>query len=427
MTDLLPHVRSVLLAAMPAEGHVRPVLVAAAELVRAGHRVRMLTGAAFQERVEALGADFLPLPPEVDAEALAAAPGGSLQADLRGIFVRPVRAQVAAIDAALAEERADVLVADAMLLGASAIAHRPRPTRPRVVLIGVMPLALTDPDLPPFGPGLLPARTPAGRLLHRGVGRLMGLAGFDAVHREAATELVAVGGEDPPASVWDWPRRADAYLQGTVASLEHRRRALPEGLRFVGPLLAPSDGAVPDWWADLDGDRPVVHVTQGTAANDDPAALLLPAVHALGATGALVVVATGGPPVETLGPLPGHVRAAPFLPYDRLMPRIDLLVTNGGWGGVQHALRAGAPVLVAGRSEDKAEVAARVAASGAGLALARPTAARIARAAGRLLGEPGFRQRAAEIAEEMAAAPGAAAVREAVEAGRAGVSLRSGR
>jgi hypothetical protein len=46
-----------------------------------------------------------------------------------------------------------------------------------------------------------------------------------------------------------------------------------------------------------------------------------------------------------------------------------VMVTNGGYGGVQMALSYGVPLVVAGASEDKPEVGARVAWSGAGLNL----------------------------------------------------------
>jgi UDP:flavonoid glycosyltransferase YjiC (YdhE family) len=45
------------------------------------------------------------------------------------------------------------------------------------------------------------------------------------------------------------------------------------------------------------------------------------------------------------------------------------MITNGGYGGVQHALRHGVPVIVAGETADKAEVAARVQYTGAGIDL----------------------------------------------------------
>jgi UDP:flavonoid glycosyltransferase YjiC (YdhE family) len=47
----------------------------------------------------------------------------------------------------------------------------------------------------------------------------------------------------------------------------------------------------------------------------------------------LVLVTTGGRPVEDVrGPIPANARLARFLDYEALMPRLDLLVTNGGYG-----------------------------------------------------------------------------------------------
>jgi UDP:flavonoid glycosyltransferase YjiC (YdhE family) len=42
------------------------------------------------------------------------------------------------------------------------------------------------------------------------------------------------------------------------------------------------------------------------------------------------------------------------------------MVTNGGYGGIQFALAHGVPLVVAGETEEKPDIAARVAWSGAG-------------------------------------------------------------
>lgn len=49
--------------------------------------------------------------------------------------------------------------------------------------------------------------------------------------------------------------------------------------------------------------------------------------------------------LDTLPPLPANARAAAYLPYDELLPRTAVYVTNGGYGGVQYALRHGVPIL----------------------------------------------------------------------------------
>ena len=188
----------------------------------------------------------------------------------------------------------------------------------------------------------------------------------------------------------------DAYLQATVAGFEYPRSDLAPSVRFVGPILAPptSDFEEPSWWGELDGGRPVVHVTQGTLDNADLDRLLLLTTRALAHDDVLVVATTGGPDPEPLrAGLPANVRLERFIPHDRLLPHVDVMVTNGGYGGVQQALANGVPLVVAGDSEDKPEVAARVHWSGTGVNLrtGRPSPAMVARAVRRVLERPTYR------------------------------------
>jgi UDP:flavonoid glycosyltransferase YjiC (YdhE family) len=177
---------------------------------------------------------------------------------------------------------------------------------------------------------------------------------------------------------------------------------------MVGPFLPAGLDRfdAPAWWDDVReahaAGTQVVLVTQGTVATD-PERLLWPAIDALADEDVLVVATT-----EPLDAFPANVRATPFVPFDRLLPLVDVMVTNGGFGGVQQALAAGVPVVVAGRSEDKAEVGARVVWSGVGLALATDRATdvttphAVAEGVRRVLDNPSFRRRAGELAAEYA-------------------------
>jgi UDP:flavonoid glycosyltransferase YjiC (YdhE family) len=144
---------------------------------------------------------------------------------------------------------------------------------------------------------------------------------------------------------------------------------------------------------------PVVHVTQGTVADADLAALVLPTIHALADEDVLVVAGTGRHDPTTLGPLPANARVAPFVPHGWLLPHTAVMVTNGGFGGVQVALANGVPLVVAGATEDKPEVAARVAWAGVGVNLATntPTAAQIREAVRQVLREGTYAERAAAM------------------------------
>ncbi len=419
---------TVLLCSTPVHAHVTPLLAVTRALVARGHDVRFLTGARFAAAVVAAGAEHLPLPAEADfddRDLAAAFPGregrtglDAIRHDMLEIFVGPGAAQHRAVLDALADRPADVVLVEPLFLGATALVATPADLRPPVLAVGIFPLGLKSDRTAPFGLGVLPARGLLGvarnRVLHRFVERVA----FAAPQR-AAQDMVRAAGVEPSDTFFlGWPADADAVVQLTVAELEYPRPDVATPVRFVGPPRpAAGDTTLPAWWGDLDTRRPVVHVTQGTVANEDPTQLLLPTLRALADEDVLVVAATGGRPVETLGALPANARAAEYLPYDALLPRTSVLVTNGGYGGVHHALRHGVPVVVAGKTEDKAEVAARVAWTGAGVRLRtnRPRPAHVRRAVRRLLDDPSYARASARLGERIAASPGEDGVVDVVE------------
>jgi UDP:flavonoid glycosyltransferase YjiC (YdhE family) len=203
-----------------------------------------------------------------------------------------------------------------------------------------------------------------------------------------------------------------------AASVSYCALAAPPNLHYIGPLSSTASAVpLPDWWSDLDGSRPVIHVTQGTVANTDYDQVIAPALRALADDDVLVVVATGGRPLDTLPPLPANARVATFLPYDELLPRTAVYVTNGGYGGVQYALRYGVPIVTTGGKEDKPEVGARVAWSGVGrrFRTERPSPRALRRAILAVLADLRYRNASRRLAADMATAPGFAGLADIVE------------
>jgi len=92
------------------------------------------------------------------------------------------------------------------------------------------------------------------------------------------------------------------------------------------------------------------------------------------------------------------------LPFDWLLPKVDVLVTNGGYGSVNQAMSFGVPLVTAGMTEDKADVNARVAWSGVGINLAtnEPTQQALRDAVRTVLDRPAYRLRAMQMAGEFA-------------------------
>ena len=74
-----------------------------------------------------------------------------------------------------------------------------------------------------------------------------------------------------------------------------------------------------------------------------------------------VIAATGKANGAVTKPIPSNAKVTPFVPFVEVLPKVDVFVTNGGFGAVNQALTIGVPMVVAGDTEDKAFVAACVA------------------------------------------------------------------
>lgn len=405
-----------------------PLLAVVRTLVASGHEVRFLTGIRYRDAVEETGATWAPLPADADYDDRDiddAFPGrvgrqgvDGAKWDLRHIFLDPAPAQLVAVDALLAQRPADAVLCESMFFGALLLLCRPRAERPPVLNLGIVPLGLRSRDTAPFALGIPPLPGPVGRIRNALLTWTAERHVFGDLHREAAALARAVVGGELRTHAMNYPALADAIVQFSVAEFEYPRSDLTVPVHFVGPVSIANASAAPEpeWWGDLDGRR-VVHVTQGTVADGDLEDLVLPTLRALAEEDVLVVASIGAHELPP-GSLPDNARVAPYLPYDRLFPRLSAFVTNGGYGGVHYALAHGVPILATGNTEDKAEVSARVAWSGAGLRLkprsGRADAAGVRTAVHRLLREPGFRENAERIGAAIATAPGPAGVEDVI-------------
>jgi len=403
----------ILVASIPVVGHINPLVPIVRALCARGHEVAWYTGAKYRAKVEATGARWYGLTSARDYDDAAldrafprrtALSGlAKLKFDMKHVFIDNAPGQLADVQAIAAQVDPQVLLAEAGSSGA--IFHSELSGVPFAVL-GVIPLVRSSVDTAPFGLGLAPSATPLGRLRNRALNFAVEKILFRDVQRHWNDTRARAG--LPPTGWWlNAGDRAAVYLQPTIPALEHPRSDLPPNVRFIGmlPADAPAQWTPPPFWHELDGSRPVVHVTQGTIANTSPQ-LIAPALRGLADEDVLVVVSTGGPSAQGLGlvDVPRNARIASFLSYPALLPRTSAMVTNGGYGGVQMALAHGVPLVVAGTSEDKPEVATRVACAGAGIDLrtATPAPEQVRRAVRRLLDEPRFRARAEVLAAEYA-------------------------
>jgi UDP:flavonoid glycosyltransferase YjiC (YdhE family) len=441
-----------LICTMPMAGHVNPGLPIARMLVERGHAVAWYTGQRFQAAVEATGAHHLPMLATADTDLenyfpdLPKPPGlAALNWGIKRAFIDPIPGQVADLRRILAKFPADVLISDQVFAGAEALHELGGPPW---AMLGISALTLSSHDTAPANTALPPSSSPLGRLRNHALNALLHRVVLRDATNHANYLRWKLGLPRLRRSLFDL-LSPFLYLHSATPAFEYPRSDLPPQLHFIGPLLPDNsrDFAPPEWWPELRGDKPVVLVSQGTVATD-PANLIVPTLQALAGEDVLVVATTGGASVNDItrawssavdtdmpvvlhaGPmaglapvyvvtmparpnsienaepsaLPANARIAPFIPFNTLLPHVDVMITNGGFGGVQLALAHGIPLVVAGASQDKPEIAARVAWSGAGINLktGSPTAQQIRNAVRDALDNPRYRQNAQRIQADYA-------------------------
>jgi len=409
----------ILIASMPVNGHLNPMLAIARILMTEDHEIAIYTGSAFRARVEAAGAKFFSLPPEADFDPtdpfarvpeLKVMPPGLdwLRVAAERLFVDTIPTQHEGLRRLLHSFGPDVIISDDMFFGLLPMLLGARSKRPPIVQCGTSVLHWPREDGAPLFLGLPPATTPKQRAEYAAVARDY----YEAVDRPLGLRLNKVLKElgVPQTSMsllHSIVGLADACLQLSVPGFEFPRD-IPRSVHFVGtPPIIPNQVPLPSWAHELDGSRKVVLVTQGTVANHNFNLLVGPTLAALANEPDILVVATaGGRPIDAIpGPLPSNARVSSFLPFEWLLPKVDVLVTNGGYGSVNQAMSFGIPLVTAGLTEDKADVNARVAWSGVGINLAtnEPSRDALRSAVRTVLGEPGYRLQARWMAAQFAA------------------------
>jgi UDP:flavonoid glycosyltransferase YjiC (YdhE family) len=224
---------------------------------------------------------------------------------------------------------------------------------------------------------------------------------------------------------WDTP---DAVATLYEATYLHTCPAALQGSetppwRHVQPLrpaagMPVAGDRLPEWIDRLPYQQ-TIHLTLGTVFNTvgDVLASAIASLRRLPVN----LVVTVGPNVDPArhGSQPEHVRVERYVPHDLLLPRCDLVVSQGGAGIMFGALSHGLPQLIIPQGADQFMNADACCAAGAALALSSGTARAetIIAAAQRLLTEDHFTVAARALQAEIAALPDPDAVFTTLAAG----------
>ena len=326
---------------------------------------------------------------------------------------RPLKPYAAAVKASAATRELirsfdpDVVVADIITVAGSLAAQAEG--RPWATLVPhVMPTG--EPGFPVYSVGAVYPRTAAGRRVWELVRPLV-MTGEEQgrVELNGARERVGLA---PLGEVHGGISRELAIV-ATFPQLEYPRADAWPGMRVTGPLLWEQpfgDVELPP------GDGPLVLVAPSTS-QDPEQRLVRAALEGLAAEPVRVLATTNRrEPPEPLR-VPPNARVVDWVSYARTMPLCDAVVCHAGHGTLVRALASGVPVVACPHAGDMAENAARIRWAGAGVSLPRrfttPRGVRLA--VRRLLAEPSYARRAAELGDWATRHDGASAAAEAVE------------
>lgn len=406
---------NILVATTPSLGHINPFLPIVRALVTRGHTVRWYTGKAYQPDIEATGATFDPIISAIDHSGMAKEEAFPHLKGLEGlqdfigswksIFLDTAPQHMRDMLAILNDFPADMLISDETTFGMGFV--REKTNLPHVV-ISTSIYFYRSRDTPPLGLGMLPNSSILGRIRNRMLAFMADRVILRELPAYARKTRLSVGLPPLPGGVLQNVNlKPNLYLMATIPAFEYPRSDIVPNTHFIGSLnsYTPMNFQPPDWWDLLvQSEKSVVYITQGTVNNRDVGQLLKPAVEALADEDVLVIATTGGlsPAALGLSNLPAHTYIGAYVPHSELLVHVDVMITNGGYGGAQNALQCGVPLVIAGATEEKPDVAAHVEWAGAGINLrtSSPTPNAIKQAVQQVLQDSTYANRAKALAAE---------------------------
>lgn len=374
----------IVVVSTPGVGHLLPLLPLARAARDRGHEVIIAAGSSLAGHIAAAGFPQVVVGPAIIADVVGGIPGiGAMTGRRRAFtvfreaFCGPIASDMAAALGGLFEtHRPDLIVHEDLAFGASLAAEHhgiPHATvqatawRPNVVDLAAEPL-------------------------------------------ERVRATLGMAGDPDPAHLF-----GSIYFTTRPRSLRDPDAPSPPNMAELQPSADDRGGAAGEPLGERTA-RPRVAATLGTV-NGHELDVLRQIVAGSIAAGAEVIVALGADP-STYGRPPTGVTVRAYLPMSELLPTVDGVAFHGGSGTMLAAAAAGVPMVIVPFAADQLDNADRCLAAGIAqvVPLAELSVAAAQAAVEAVLTDAAYRQRAEQVAAEIAAMPSADAAVERLEA-----------
>jgi zeaxanthin glucosyltransferase len=402
----------------PGTGHINPMTALARRMQQRGHEVVIFGIADTEERVRAAGVEFHRIG-DLDY------PPGSLQkldqrlGEMKGLAtfrftVERVKNTARMIlrdgPAAVLAEKVDALLVDEADMGGNIAEHLGLP----YVSIAFFPPLIQNDRVPPFCFGWNAGQGWLSRLRNR--------LGFELLSKVAAPIFTLVNKQRRAWGLNPYRRSTDAL--STLAQIAQLPRVLefdvpglPRELHYAGPFVDEGQRPRVEFpWERLDG-RPLVYASLGTLQNGSEAIFRTIAEACAGLNVQLVISLGGGLDQARIGAMAGDPIVVKYAPQLEILKRAAAVITHAGLNTVLESLAEGVPLVAIPLGNDQPGVAARVAAKGAGVVVARRklNEARLRSAVQEVLENEKYRMAAKNLQREIGKVDGLETAANAIE------------
>ena len=376
---------------LPAHGHVNPTLPLVRELTSRGHRVLYYDVEAFREKIEAAGAQFVPIdaymPPAPEDIDRRAGKDFALLIEMAADLTLSLNERVAQD---VAVHHPACVVGDSVCIWGKLLARR----HGLPFICSTTTFAFNDQS------ARLMKRQP-GEVLRMllGMPRMARKLRQLREHGHDAPDVISLIGNDTKTPTIVYTSRLFQPMAETFG----------DSYAFVGPSVMQRYPRRPH-------DRPLVYVSLGTVLNNAPD-FYRSALQALSGMDCDAILSIGDAvDPAALGPVPGNVRIFPRVNQLEVLAGADVFLTHCGMNSVSESLLCGVPMVLFPQHGEENAVAIRCEQLGAGLRLKRPSASCIRSALEAVLGDDRYRRAAQTVAEDFARCGGAAEAADFVEA-----------
>lgn len=452
-----------ILYALPnADGHMYPAIQITEQLILRGFDVTMVAAAKWKPAAGRIGAGFAPLvglwaredfrDSIMDKKVTDKTRLKALRQSIGDTFVSMMFSGYQSLVLALVElqsrvgsenmkERGVVILSDMCFTGVLPFklgADLFPDVDIKTICIALLPRAWATPETPCWGAGL-PWDPSEEGLKRNTIGNRMGYDEFQ--HNRLDDALFMAGCKVKFESLWEEHDKAylpeeykfrrslgngtyfahNTTFQMCIPSVEYPAENLPSHFKFGGqlpPKPIPSDIQYPVWWSEVlensarkehkpANRKRIIFVAQGTESPNHED-LVIPAIQGLASRDDILVIAclckkgVKLAATDDLPQVPANTRVIDFFPYDAVLAHADLFISSSGYGGLNHAVVNGVPVVQTGILIDKPDVGRRIEYAGLGVFISKfpPPADQIRESVDKIISDDKYRTRALELQSE---------------------------